>query len=139
MERRLIVFEIEGATKRQYIAFFPEPVREHLVEVYLPWRQFYLEAHGIQSDRFLPVRRDRLHRAVYEAMDKALGKRFQPYSIRHRVLTHFARHLPSLEAKLLSGHVSREVYLEYYYQLDRLEELRSKYDDAMARVTCLRG
>ncbi len=135
--RRMIMLEVEETTKRQYIAFFTEPVREYLENVYLPWRQVYVESKGLKSDKLLPIRRDRLHNAVYTAMDEVLGRRFQPYSIRHRVLTHFARHLPSLEAKLLSGHVSREVYLEYYYQLDRLEELRSKYDEAMARVPCL--
>ena len=98
-----------------------------------------METHCLKSDRLFPVRRDRLHRTVYEVMDKALGMRFQPYSIRHRVLTHLVRHLPSLEAKLLSGYALRDVYLEYYYQLDRLEDIWRRYDEAIHSVPCLGG
>lgn len=139
LDRRLINLEVEERTKRQYIAFMTEGVRDYLVEVYLPWRELHLEKRGIRSGRLFPVRRDRLHHYIYDKMDEVLGYRFQPYTVRHRVLTHFARHLPSLEAKLLSGHASRDVYLEYYYQLDRLEELRSKYDRAMSSIPCLSG
>jgi integrase len=106
---------------------------------YLEWRSMYLERRGIRSNRLFPVKRVRVYQAIYEAMDRVLGYRFQPRLIRHRVTDHLSKYLSAFEVNALTGHAGRDVVEKHYLQRDNLEDLRAKYDKAIEEVPCLRG
>ncbi len=139
--RRVVAPMADRRFKRDFFSFIPRRAAEYLGTVYVPWREAWLEAavKGQEAlrERFIPVKPRRLREHIYQVMDQALGYRFQLRTIRHRVTTHLALHLSKLEVDVLTGHAPRDVVQAHYLQLDILEELRAKYDAAMARVPCL--
>ncbi|GBF08287.1 hypothetical protein apy_00120 [Aeropyrum pernix] len=138
LEERLIWVWLDRRTKRDYFSFFPEHVKDYLENVYLPWREIYLERLGRESDKLFPLKRVNLYRPIYEAMDR-VGVRFEIRSIRHRVTEHLSHFLSSFEVNALTGHAPRDIVERHYLQHDAREDLRRKYDEAMAKVPCLGG
>lgn len=136
-ERLVWVWRDRG-TKRDYFGFLAPRAAEYL-GFYLDWRRLYLERRGIRSNRLFPVKRRRLYQAIYEAMDEALGYRFEPRLIRHRVTDHLAMYLSAFDVNALTGHAPRGVVEARYLQRDAREELRAKYDRAMSSIPCLSG
>ena len=130
-------YALEGTTKRQYVGFFTERVRDYLVEVYLPWRSVYVEGPGRGSRKLFPVKRRRLYQYIYEKSLEVLGYRIDLYTARHRFITHTLTRMPKQSQEFLVGHISPSVALSYYAQIDALEDLRKLYDEAMSRVPCL--
>ncbi|BAN89927.1 hypothetical protein [Aeropyrum camini] len=141
LDRRVVAPWSDRKYKRDFFSFIPEAAAAYLREVYLPWREVWLETQVKGQEelrrRFIPVKPKRLREHIYNVMDRALGRRFQLRTIRHRVTTHLALHLSKLEVDVLTGHASRDVVQAHYLQLDILEDLRRKYDAAMSRISCL--
>ncbi len=141
IDRRIVAPMADRRYKRDFFGFIPIVAVEYLREVYLPWREIWLEtAVKGQEDlreRFIPVKPRRIRQYLYEIMDRVLGYRFELRTIRHRVTTHLTLYLSKLEVDVLTGHAPRDVVQAHYLQLDILEDLRRKYDEAMSRVPCL--
>ena len=143
LDRRVVAPMSDRRYKRDFFSFIPRQAAEYLKTVYTPWREVWLETHAKgQEDlkkRFIPVKPRRIREHVYQVMDEVLGYRFQLRAIRHRVTTHLALHLSKLEVDVLTGHAPRDVVQAHYLQLDILEDLRAKYDQAMSKIPCLGG
>ncbi len=84
-----------------------------------------------------PVKHRRVYEAIYKAMDKALGYRFEVRRIRHRVTTHLSQYLSAFDVNALTGHAPRSMVEQRYLLRDAREELRVRYDEAMKDVICL--
>lgn len=141
LDRRVIAPMADRRFKRDFFSFIPLQAAEYLSTVYMPWREVWLETsvkgQEALGQRFIPVKPKRIREYIYQVMDRVLGYRFQLRTIRHRVTTHLALHLSKLEVDVLTGHAPRDVVQAHYLQLDILEELRAKYDEAMGKVPCL--
>ncbi|WP_148678954.1 tyrosine-type recombinase/integrase [Aeropyrum pernix] len=136
-ERLVWVWSLKRS-KRTYFSFITERVKGEL-EVYLEARRRHLEILGRGSGKLFPYKPRRLREAIYEAMDRELGRRFQLKLIRKRVAEHLSHHLSTLELNVIMGHAPREVVEKHYLLRDQIEDLRRKYDKAMAKVPCLGG
>ena len=137
--QRVVVVWADRRHKRDYFSFIPEAVAGYLRSVYLPWRELWVERHGVNPERLIPVKPRRLREHIYGVMDRILGYRFQLRLIRHRVTEHFKNHLSAFEVDVLTGHAPRDVVEKHYLQWDTREELRAKYDEAMSSIPCLSG
>jgi len=93
-ERMLKVMKAGNTTKRSYIAFFSEKLRDYLRDEYLPYREEFIEVReasvrnllkeGVAEWRNLlfPFKDSALRATIYDAMDRALGRRFRLYDLR---------------------------------------------------------
>jgi integrase len=93
-ERILKVMRANNATKRAYVVFFSERLRDYLKDVYLPYRDEFIEVReasvrnllkeGVSEWRNLlfPFKDSTLRAAIYDAMDRILGRRFRLYDLR---------------------------------------------------------
>jgi integrase len=133
LEERLVWVWRLKRSKRTYFSFVTPKVAGEL-SGYLEYRKEYLELRGRGSDRLFPFKPRRLREAIYQAMDEALGYRFQLKLVRKRVAEHLSHHLSTLELNVIMGHAPREVVEKHYLLRDQIEDLRAKYDKAMERV-----
>lgn len=139
LERRVVAPMSDRRHKRDWFSFIPRVGAEYLRSVYMPWRDEWIERHGVNRERFIPVKPRRLRLYLYQVMEDAIGRRFQLRLIRHRVTTQLSLYMGSLWVEILTGHAPYRIVQEHYLQRDVLEEMRSKYDQAMGQVPCLRG
>lgn len=137
LDSRVVAPMSDRHRKRDWFSFIPESGARYLREAYLPWREAWLERHGVNKNRFIPVKPRKLRENVYRVMDEVLGRRFQLRLIRHRVATQLSLYMGSLWVEILTGHAPHRIVQEHYLQPDVLEEMRRKYDEAMGKVPCL--
>jgi integrase len=144
-ERMLKVMKAGNSTKRSYIAFFSVKLRDFLESVYLPYREEFIEAReasvrnllkeGVGEWRSLlfPFKDSALRAAIYDAMDKALGRRFRLYDLRAFYASYMSlRGVPGQIIDLLQGRVPPREFqvLTRHYLAVNVRELRNVYDRA---------
>ena len=144
-ERMLKIMKAGNSTKRSYIAFFSAKLRDYLREEYLPYRDEFVESvepwvRNIRRDYvnewrnlLFPFRDSALRAAIYDAMDKALGRRFRLYDLRAFHATYLSlRGVPGQIIDLLQGRVPPREFqvLARHYLAVNIRELRNVYDKA---------
>jgi integrase len=144
-ERILKVMRANNTTKRSYIAFFSERLRDYLKDVYLPYRDEFIEAReasvrnllkeGVAEWRNLlfPFKDSALRATIYEAMDRALGRRFRLYDLRAFYASYMSlKGVPGQIIDLLQGRVPPREFqvLTRHYLAVNIRELREVYDRA---------
>jgi integrase len=144
-ERMLKVMKAGNSTKRSYIAFFSPQLRDYLRDEYLPYREEFIEVREASVSNllkegvggwkhFLFVFKDlALRVAIYDAMDKALGRRFRLYDLRGFFATFMSlRGVPGQIIDLLQGRVPPREFqvLARHYLAVNIRELRDVYDKA---------
>jgi integrase len=144
-ERMLKVMKAGNSTKRSYIAFFSEKLRDYLKEEYLPYRGEFIEVReasvrnllkeGVAEWRNLlfPFKDSALRAAIYDAMDRALGMRFRLYDLRAFYASYMSlRGVPGQIIDLLQGRVPPREFqvLARHYLAVNIRELREVYDRA---------
>jgi integrase len=144
-ERMLKIMKAGNSTKRSYIAFFSVKLRDFLESVYLPYREEFIEAReasvrnllkeGVSEWRSLlfPFKDSALRVAIYDAMDRALGRRFRLYDLRSFYATYLSlRGVPGQIIDLLQGRVPPREFqvLARHYLAVNIRELRDVYDKA---------
>jgi len=144
-ERMLKIMKANNTTKRSYIAFFSVKLRDYLKEEYLPYREEFIEARGASIRNLLkegvaewrnllfPFKDSALRAAIYDAMDKALGRRFRLYDLRAFYATYLSlRGVPGQIIDLLQGRVPPREFqvLARHYLAINVKELRDLYDGA---------
>lgn len=136
------------ASKRSYMAMFSWRLRDFLRDEYLPRRLKDLRAAesrvvnlggdpAVVRAKLFPYRPSRLRAAIYEAMDKALGRRFPLYNLRHFFTTYMtSRGVPPLYINVWQGRVPPKQFkiMQQHYMGVWLDDLRRKYDSAGLRV-----
>jgi integrase len=148
-ERMLKVMKAGNSTKRSYIAFFSPQLRDYLRDVYLPYREEFIEVReasvrnllkeGVAEWRnlLLPFRDSALRAAIYGAMDKALGRRFRLYDLRAFYASYMSlKGVPGQIIDLLQGRVPPREYqvLARHYLAVNIRELREVYDKAKLTI-----
>jgi integrase len=148
-ERMLKTMKTGNSTKRSYIAFFSVKLRDFLESVYLPYREEFIEAReasvrnllkeGVSEWRSLlfPFKDSALRVAIYDAMDRALGRRFRLYDLRSFYATYLSlRGVPGQIIDLLQGRVPPREFqiLSKHYLAVNIRELRKVYDQAELTV-----
>jgi integrase len=144
-ERMLKIMKAGNTTKRSYIAFFSERLRDYLKEEYLPYRDEFIEVReasvrnllkeGVAEWRNLlfPFKDSALRATIYDAMDKALGRRFRLYDLRAFYASYMSlKGVPGQIIDLLQGRVPPrefQVLARHYLAVD-IRELREVYDRA---------
>jgi integrase len=144
-ERILKVMKAINTTKRSYIAFFSERLRDYLREEYLPYREEFVESvepwvRNIRRDYvsewrnlLFPFKDSALRAAIYDAMDRALGRRFRLYDLRAFYASYMSlRGVPGQIIDLLQGRVPPREFqvLARHYLAVNIRELRDVYDRA---------
>jgi integrase len=144
-ERMLKIMKTGNTTKRSYIAFFSERLRDYLREEYLPYREEFIEVReasvrnllkeGVAEWRNLlfPFKDSALRAAIYDAMDKALGRRFRLYDLRAFYASYMSlKGVPGQIIDLLQGRVPPREFqvLARHYLAVNIRELRDVYDRA---------
>jgi integrase len=144
-ERMLKIMKTGNATKRSYVAFFSVKLRDYLKNVYLPYRDEFIEVReasvrnllkeGVAEWRNLlfPFKDSALRAAIYDAMDKALGRRFRLYDLRAFYASYMSlRGVPGQIIDLLQGRVPPREFqvLARHYLAVNIRELREVYDRA---------
>jgi integrase len=144
-ERMLKIMKAGNSTKRSYIAFFSERLRDYLRDVYLPYREEFIEVReasvrnllkeGVAEWRNLlfPFKDSALRAAIYDAMDKALGRRFRLYNLRAFYASYMSlKGVPGQIIDLLQGRVPPREFqvLARHYLAVNIRELRDVYDRA---------
>ena len=144
-ERMLKIMKAGNSTKRSYIAFFSERLRDYLKEEYLPYREEFIEVReasvrnllkeGVAEWRNLlfPFKDSALRAAIYDAMDKALGRRFRLYDLRAFFASYMSlKGVPGQIIDLLQGRVPPREFqvLARHYLVVNIRELRDVYDKA---------
>jgi integrase len=144
-ERMLKIMKAGNSTKRSYIAFFSVKLRDYLRDVYLPYREEFIEAkeasvrnllkEGVGEWRNLlfPFKDSALRAAIYDAMDKTLGRRFRLYDLRAFFASHMSlKGVPGQIIDLLQGRVPPREFqvLARHYLAVNIRELREVYDRA---------
>jgi integrase len=144
-ERMLKVMKASNTTKRSYIAFFSEKLRDYLRDVYLPYRDEFVESiepwvRNIRRDYvsewkslLFPFKDSALRAAIYDAMDKALGRRFRLYDLRAFYASYMSlKGVPGQIIDLLQGRVPPREFqvLARHYLAVNIRELREVYDRA---------
>jgi integrase len=144
-ERMLKVMKAGNSTKRSYIAFFSERLRDYLREEYLPYRDEFIEVReasvrnllkeGVAEWRNLlfPFKDSALRAAIYDAMDRALGRRFRLYDLRAFYASYMSlKGVPGQIIDLLQGRVPPREFqvLARHYLAVNIRELRDVYDRA---------
>ncbi len=137
-------------SKRSYVAMFSWRLRDFLRDEYLPRRLRDVRASesrtanlgrdpAVVRAKLFPYRPSRLRAAVYEAMDKALGRRFPLYSLRHFFTTYMtSRGVPPLYINVWQGRIPPREFkvMQQHYMGVWLEDLRRKYDSAGLCILC---
>ena len=144
VERVVRVMRV-GATKRSYVSFFSEKLRDYLRDVYLPYREDFVEG---SEDRVRRLLRDRvsewrsllfpfedsaLRASIYRAMDRVLGRRFRLYDLRAFYASYMSlRGVPGQVIDLLQGRAPPKEFqvLARHYLAISIKELREIYDRA---------
>jgi integrase len=144
-ERMLRIMKAGNSTKRSYIAFFSPQLRDYLRDEYLPYREEFIEAkeasvrnllkEGVAEWRNLlfPFKDSALRAAIYDAMDKTLGRRFRLYDLRAFFASHMSlKGVPGQIIDLLQGRVPPREFqvLTRHYLAVNVRELRNVYDRA---------
>jgi integrase len=144
-ERILKIMKANNTTKRSYIAFFSEKLRDYLREEYLPYREEFIEVReasvrnllkeGVAEWRNLlfPFKDSALRAAIYDAMDRALGRRFRLYDLRAFYASYMSlKGVPGQIIDLLQGRVPPREFqvLARHYLAVNIRELREVYDRA---------
>jgi hypothetical protein len=134
-----------NTTKRSYIAFFSENLRDYLRDVYLPYREEFAGSvepwvRNIRRDYvsewrnlLFPFKDSALRATIYDAMDRALGRRFRLYDLRAFYASYMSlRGVPGQIIDLLQGRVPPrefQVLIRHYLAVN-IRELRNIYDRA---------
>jgi integrase len=144
-ERMLKIMKASNTTKRSYIAFFSAKLRNYLREEYLPYRDDFIESvepwvRNVRRDYvsewrnlLFPFRDSALRAAIYDAMDKALGRRFRLYDLRAFYASYMSlKGVPGQIIDLLQGRVPPREFqvLSRHYLAVSIRELREVYDRA---------
>jgi integrase len=144
-ERMLKVMKAGNSTKRSYIAFFSEKLRDYLRDEYLPYRDEFIEVReasvrnllkegvGEWKSLLFPFKDSALRAAIYDAMDRALGRRFRLYDLRAFFASYMSlKGVPGQIIDLLQGRVPPREFqvLARHYLAVNIRELRDVYDRA---------
>ncbi|ACP36030.1 integrase family protein [Sulfolobus islandicus L.S.2.15] len=150
LKERIIWVNKETQTKRAYFSFFSRKTAEFLEKVYLPLRDEFVrvninnimklakanEDQGIDIEKWkkklFPYKDDVLRNKIYEAMDKALGRRFELYALRRHFATYMQlKKVPPLAINILQGRVGPNEFriLKENYTVFTIEDLRKLYDE----------
>jgi integrase len=144
-ERMLKIMKAGNSTKRSYIAFFSVKLRDYLREEYLPYRDDFVESvepwvRNIRRDYasewkslLFPFKDSALRAAIYDAMDRALGRRFRLYDLRAFYASYMSlKGVPGQIIDLLQGRVPPREFqvLARHYLAVNIRELREVYDRA---------
>jgi integrase len=144
-ERMLKIMKASNTTKRSYIAFFSRGLQSYLKEEYLPYRDEFVESvepwvRNIRRDYvnewrnlLFPFKDSALRAAIYDAMDRALGRRFRLYDLRAFYASYMSlRGVPGQIIDLLQGRVPPREFqvLARHYLAVNIRELRDVYDRA---------
>jgi len=132
-------------TKRAYISFFSPRLAEYLKEVYLPYRDEFIKRYGanvrnLLKDRLaewqallFPFKDSAIRSAIYDAMEKALGKRFKLRALRKFFASYMSlKGLPAQVIDILQGRIPPgefKVLAEHYLAFG-IEDLKRMYDKA---------
>jgi integrase len=142
-ERMLKIMKAGNSTKRSYIAFFSVRLRDYLRDVYLPYRDEFIEVReasvrnllkeGVAEWRNLlfPFKDSALRAAIYDAMDRALGRRFRLYDLRAFFASYMSlKGVPGQIIDLLQGRVPPREFqvLARHYLAVNVRQLRDVYD-----------
>ncbi len=148
-ERMLKVMKAGNSTKRSYIAFFSVKLRDYLRDEYLPYREEFIEIRepsvrnllkegvGEWKSLLFPFKDSTLRAAIYDAMDKALGRRFRLYDLRAFFASYLSlKGVPGQIIDLLQGRVPPREFqvLARHYLAVNVRELREVYDKAKLTV-----
>jgi len=143
-ERMLKVMKL-GNSKRSYIAFYSVKLRDYLRDVYLPYREGFIkdfedrvrkllrEEFSEWKNLLFPFKDSALRASIYEAMDRALGRRFRLYDLRAFYATYMSlRGVPGQVIDILQGRVPPKEFqiLTRHYLAFNIKELRDIYDKA---------
>lgn len=129
-ERVIRINRVSG-TKRAYFTFISEGTASYIASRHIP----YLESRKlIGRGKLFPVKPRILRLRIYEAMDEALGYRFELKLLRKRFAEHMSRYLSALELNIIMGHAPRSVVEKHYLLRDNVISLREKYDKAIYRL-----
>jgi integrase len=145
-ERMLKIMKAGNTTKRSYIAFFSERLRDYLREEYLPYRDEFIESvepwvRNVRRDYYVsewrnllfPFKDSALRATIYSAMDRALGRRFRLYDLRAFFASYMSlKGVPGQIIDLLQGRVPPKMFqvLARHYLAVNIRELREVYDRA---------
>jgi integrase len=144
-ERMLKIMKAGNSTKRSYIAFFSAKLRDYLRDEYLPYREEFIEVRepsvrnllkeGVAEWRNLlfPFKDSALRAAIYDAMDRALGRRFRLYDLRAFYASYMSlKGVPGQIIDLLQGRVPPREFqvLARHYLAVNIRELREVYERA---------
>ncbi|MFZ8794432.1 MAG: tyrosine-type recombinase/integrase, partial [Acidilobaceae archaeon] len=144
-ERMLKVMKANNTTKRSYIAFFSVKLRDYLKDEYLPYRDEFIETkeasvrnllkEGVGEWRNLlfPFKDSALRATIYDAMDRALGRRFRLYDLRAFYASYMSlKGVLGQIIDLLQGRVPPREFqvLARHYLAVNIRELRDVYDRA---------
>jgi integrase len=144
-ERMLKTMKANNTTKRSYVAFFSEKLKDYLRDVYLPYRDEFAESvepwvRNIRRDYvnewrnlLFPFKDSALRAAIYDAMDRTLGRRFRLYDLRAFYASYMSlKGAPGQIIDLLQGRVPPrefQVLIRHYLAVN-IRELREVYDRA---------
>jgi len=143
-ERMLKIMKL-GNSKRSYIAFYSEKLRDYLRDIYLPYREEFIKDFEDRVRKLLreefsewrnllfPFRDSALRASIYEAMDRTLGRRFRLYDLRAFYATYMSlKGIPGQVIDILQGRVPPKEFqiLTRHYLAVNLRELREVYDRA---------
>jgi integrase len=144
-ERMLKIMKASNTTKRSYIAFFSVKLRDYLRDEYLPYREEFIDVReasvrnllkeGVAEWRNLlfPFKDSALRATIYDAMDRALGRRFRLYDLRAFFASYMSlKGVPGQIIDLLQGRVPPREFqvLARHYLAVNIRELRDVYDRA---------
>jgi integrase len=144
-ERMLKIMKASNTTKRSYVTFFSVKLRDFLESVYLPYREEFIEIRepsvrnllkeGVSEWRnfLFPFKDSALRAAIYDAMERALGRRFRLYDLRAFFASYMSlKGVPGQIIDLLQGRVPPREFqvLARHYLAVNIRELRDVYDRA---------
>jgi integrase len=144
-ERMLKIMKVGNSTKRSYIAFFSVKLRDYLRDEYLPYRDEFIEVReasvrnllkegvGEWKNLLFPFKDSALRATIYDAMDRALGKKFRLYDLRAFYASYMSlKGMPGQIIDLLQGRVPPREFqvLARHYLAVNIRELRDVYDRA---------
>jgi integrase len=147
-ERMLKIMKL-GNSKRSYIAFYSEKLRDYLRDIYLPYREGFIKDFEDRVRKLLreefsewrnllfPFRDSALRASIYEAMDRTLGRRFRLYDLRAFYATYMSlKGIPGQVIDILQGRVPPKEFqiLTRHYLAFNIKELRDIYDRAGLEV-----
>jgi integrase len=148
-ERMLKAMKAGNATKRSYVAFFSVKLRDYLKNVYLPYRDEFIEVREVSVRNLLkegvgewksllfPFKDSALRATIYNAMDRTLGRRFRLYDLRAFYASYMSlRGVPGQIIDLLQGRIPPREFqvLARHYLAINIKELRDVYDKASLTI-----